>query len=138
MLAKELLVNIKILEYKVKNKQREVDFLKSKIQYRSPSFEERVQQSAVGDAQTNLLVKWIDYENELNEDIDKLIDAKKNVMKIIDQLDDGDCIDVLYKRYIHLMRFDEIAVKKNVTSRCIYKIHHKALIKIQKILDCSL
>ena len=80
------------------------------------------------------IVKIIEYENELNQDIDKLIDKKLEVKSIVDQLRNADMIDILYKRYFHFETWEQIAADKGYTFQWLHKLHAKALKEIKKLL----
>ena len=77
-----------------------------------------------------ILVKIIDLENEVNDDIDKLVDLKREIMTVINSVDDEDCQVLLEKRYICLQEWQEIADDMAVDLRTVYRIHGKALNKV--------
>ena len=80
-----------------------------------------------------ILVKIIDLENEVNDDIDKLVDLKREIMTVINSVDDEDCQVLLEKRYICLQEWQEIADDMHVDLRTVYRIHGKALNKVDLV-----
>ena len=54
-------------------------------------------------------------------------------MEMIDLLDNGDEIAVLYQRYFNYRKWEEIAVDMNYTYRGILKIHGRALQNLEKV-----
>ena len=132
--AKKLLMQIKKLDKLIENKQVEIQKLRSQLSYKGISYGDKVQSSVVGNPTTEKIAKIVDYEKELNDDIENLLNLKKETTKLIDSLEDADEIDVLYQRYYQYLNWEEIAVNKCMTCRSIYKLHGKALMEIDKLL----
>lgn len=120
--AKDFLKQVRKIDILVDNKQREIDRLKNKAYYpKNNSFE-------------STMVKVIDYGKELNSMIDTLIDKKKEVQAVVDQIDNADMIDIIYKRYFLFETWEQIAEDKNYTFQWLHKLHAKALKKVQNLL----
>lgn len=134
--AKNFLRQIRRIDILLDAKQKELDVIRSKTIYPGISYEEKVQTSFSNNKE-NQLINLIEYEIDLNKSIDEFIRIKKDVSSVIDKLEEGDQIDILYKRYFQYMTWEEIAASKNYTYQWIHKLHAKALIEIQKILDKS-
>lgn len=132
--AKNFLRQIRRIDILINAKQKELETIRSKTIYPGISYEEKVQ-SSFGNSKENQLINLIEYEIELNKSIDEFIRIKKDVSNIIDKLEDGDQIDILYKRYFQYMTWEEIATSKSYTYQWIHKIHAKALIEVQKLLE---
>ncbi len=133
--AKIYLRQIRRIEILIDNKQKEIDALRSKLICSGTSFEEKVQTSKTNNREKNLLA-LLEYQHELNETIDSLIDIKREVSNVIDQLENPEAIDILYKRYFQFMKWEDIAFLKGYTMQGIHKLHAKALKDIQSILSC--
>lgn len=78
-----------------------------------------------------LIVKIIDLEHEVDDDIDKLVDLKREIMNVIKGVDDEDCQTVLERRYICMDEWKDIALEMNYEERTIYRIHGKALTMVK-------
>ena len=78
--------------------------------------------------------RYVDIQNEVNEQIDRLIDLKKEVISTIEQLP-AQQYDLLHKVYIQLMSFEDAAAAYNKHPKWAARIHGSALQKVQKILD---
>ena len=76
--------------------------------------------------------KIIDLENEINKDIDDLIDKKIKMNEFIKSTLSGNEYAVIQMRYFEELSWLEIAIKINYTEINIYKIHGKALFKLNK------
>nr|DAJ27835.1 MAG TPA: RNA polymerase sigma factor [Caudoviricetes sp.] len=77
--------------------------------------------------------KIIDLENEINRDIDELIDRKNKMNEFIKSTLSGNEYIVIQMRYFDEYDWIEIAIKLNYTIDNIYKIHGKALFKLNKV-----
>lgn len=85
--------------------------------------------------QEKYLATCIEYEEELAKDIDNLVMLKREAMHLIDQINDANCIDVLYKRYFEYKKWEEIAVEMDYDYRTVLRIHGKALVEFNKIIN---
>ena len=80
-------------------------------------------------------------QNEINRDIDRLVDVKREVMAVVDQLDPT-CIELLTKRYFDFKTWEQIAAEMGYSYQWVCGIvngkpglHIQALGKVQKIID---
>ena len=138
MEAKEYLNKIKILDVKVKNKRLEIEDIHNQMKGMTGiSYEPKEGVSGTinnKSPQERLIHKYIEYQNELNDIINELFEYKKQAMKLIDKINKAEYVDVLYKRYIHYMKWEQIAIDMNYTYRSVLKIHGQALKEFDKIL----
>ena len=86
--------------------------------------------STVADAIGNV----IDLQVEINNDIDRLVDLKRELTRTIKAVDDVDCQLLLEGRYLCYKSWEQIAVEMGFRLRHVYEVHSKALNKIEKIL----
>lgn len=78
----------------------------------------------------NAIVNIISLENEINAEVDKFVDLKREAMRAIDKIDPPySCI--LYKRYFEYQTWEQIAVDMNFCFRHTVRLHGIAL----KMLD---
>ena len=80
------------------------------------------------------VVKIIDLQAEINRDIDRLVDLKRELTRTIKAVDDVDCQILLEGRYLCYKSWEQIAVEMGFRLRHVYEVHSKALNKIEKIL----
>lgn len=78
-----------------------------------------------------VIAKIVDLEHEVDDDIDKLVDLKREIIQVIKNVDDEDCQVLLEKRYICLDEWQSIADAMHVDLRTVYRIHGKALTLVQ-------
>lgn len=77
------------------------------------------------------VVKIVEYENEIQEDIKRLIDMKSRASKSINKVK-GVYGIILEMRYLECMVWEEIAYRLNYNIRHIHRLHGHALEKIKK------
>lgn len=95
---------------------------------------ERVQSSGSQQKMANAVDRWVDMEAEINDLIDRLVDTKKEIITTIEKLSTAE-YDVLHKRYIQGMSFDEIGAAKGKSTSWATTIHGRALKSLQAILE---
>lgn len=71
--------------------------------------------------------KIVDLETEINAEIDKLVEKRKEIEGIIRAVEDNILRTLLEYRYINGKKWEEIALMMGYDYRYILKIHGKAL-----------
>lgn len=71
--------------------------------------------------------KIIDLEDHINKEITHLVDLKKEIRSVINEVIDGDEKLLLKYRYINFCTWDDICEKMNVSMRTAHRIHAAAL-----------
>lgn len=74
--------------------------------------------------------KIIDLQEEINRDIDRLVDLKREIMKVIKAVPDVEYQTILEKRYLCFISWEQIAVDMNYSIQHIHRMHSKALKEI--------
>jgi hypothetical protein len=135
MTAKEYLQQIRKIDLLIQNKLEQAQELRSKLEVKGINFESDGSTSATRNVtkMNDLIVSVVTLEEEINQQIDLLINKKREVMELIDSLDNADEISLLYKRYFNYKKWEEIAVDMNYTYRGILKIHGRALQNLEKV-----
>ena len=75
----------------------------------------------------DIIIKIIDFENEINADIDRLVDLKREIMAVIRSIHDPDYCTVLELRYLCFKPWEQIAVEMGYSIDNVYKLHRMAL-----------
>ena len=83
----------------------------------------------------NTICKIVDLEREINADIDALVDLKAQARRVISQLRNPDQQLVLELRYLCYRSWEEIAEVMHMHIRTVYKVHGRALLKVEAILQ---
>jgi hypothetical protein len=79
------------------------------------------------------IVKILDLENEISEDINYLADLKQKVVKSIKKVDNPEYQVILEMRYLCFESWEKIAVDLHYSIRHIFKLHGEALNLCTKI-----
>lgn len=130
MKAKEYLQQLQRLDTVIKQKVNELEDLRmhSKSLGGTDYSRERVQASHSGEAPfSNAIVKAIDFEEEINREIDKFSSEKHLIINQIHALHNSKYIKILYKHYVEFKRLEVIAVEMNYTYQYILELHGFAL-----------
>ena len=82
----------------------------------------------------SVIVKIIDLENEINDDIDSLVDLKREIMGSIKKVKNIEYQILLELRYLCFKPWEQIAIEMECGIDNVFKLHRKALnfIKIPK------
>lgn len=79
----------------------------------------------------DVIVKIIDLENEINQDIDKLVDLKAEIMGVIKGVDNPEYQTLLELRYLCFKPWEQIAMEMGYSINNLFKMHRKALSEIK-------
>ena len=133
--AQEYLEQIPKLNVLIENKMAEVKQWRDVARGITTNTEgERVQSSGSQQKMADAINRVIDLQAEINSMIDRLIDLKQEIIKTIELLNATE-YDVLHKRYIQGMTFDEIGAAKHKSKSWATTVHGRALQNLNKILD---
>lgn len=89
------------------------------------------------DSRERILVKIINLENKVNQEIDRYIDTNQMIQKRISEISDIDCRTVLELRYLSRKKWSDIAVEMGYCLTHIYTLHNKGLNEIQMLKEWS-
>ena len=95
---------------------------------------DKVQTSGSKQKMADAVDRYIDIQNEINDCIDKLYEAKKEVLSKIEQLEPID-YDILHKMYVQFMSFNDIAESYEMSYSWACKQHRKALEHLEAIVN---
>ena len=79
------------------------------------------------------MVRVLDYERHVNEEIDRLTAKRTEIEKDIYTVSDDTLREVLIRRYLLYQKWELIAEEMNYGVRHIYKLHLKALREFSEI-----
>lgn len=133
--AQEYLEQVDKLNAMIENKMAEVSQWRDVALGITTNTEgERVQSSGSQQKMADAINRVIDLQAEINSMIDKLIDTKQEIIKTIERLNATE-YDVLHKRYIQGMTFDEIGAAKGKSKSWATTVHGRALQNLNVILN---
>lgn len=136
MRAKEYLNQVAKLDAIIQNKLIEKQqWMDIALNITSNMSGEKVQSSGTQSKMADAINKCIDMEEEINSLVDRLIDTKREVVAIIEQVESPIEYDVLHKRYIQRMGLQDIADYYGKEYGWATTTHGRALKSVQDILD---
>ena len=128
---KHQLKQIRLIDLEIKTKMEELDRLNNSF-LKSPSLKEiNVQESKVS-LKDDAYVKIINLNDYINEQVDKLIDLKYELIKAIEQLDNSRERTIIWMKYISSKGWDEIAEELKISKTTLFILHDEAIKKIEK------
>lgn len=80
------------------------------------------------------VVKLVDLERIVEEEMNRLLDLKSDIRKTVNQVEDVKGVLVLRYRYLEFMTWEAIAEKMTYSMRQIHRIHEAALTAMVGIL----
>jgi DNA-directed RNA polymerase specialized sigma24 family protein len=135
--AKDYLLQLEKLDTIITNKLIEKDQWKATaLSVTSRTDGERVQSTSRPSKMADAIDKCVVMEAEIDSLVDRLIDLKREVTSVIEQLNATE-YDVLHKRYIQYMSYIDIASAKGRDYNWVTTVHGRALKNVQRILDLS-
>lgn len=128
---KHQLKQIRLIDLEVKSKMEELDRLNNSF-LKSPSLKEiNVQESKVS-LKDDAYVKIINLNDYINDQVDKLIDLKYQLIQAIEQLDDSKERTIIWMKYISSKSWDEISKELQISKTTLFILHDEAVKKIEK------
>ena len=137
MKAITFLKKIESMDARINTRLEEVESLKAlATKTTSVLGGERVQSSGSQQKMADHVGKIVDITNEVNADIDRFVEYKREVLKIMDENCDPDCIQLLYSRYFQDRTWEQISCELGYSYKWVSGgLHSKALQQVQKGLD---
>ncbi len=134
--AKEYLNQVRTLETKMKILKEEIDTLRELVvSTGAVQQEERVMSSGAQDRMAETICKINEKEEEWNELMREFALTRAEVIISIQKLNNSDYEQILYKRYCQSKKWEEIALELNYSYQWVCKLHGRALLEIEKIIN---
>lgn len=80
------------------------------------------------------VAKYVDACEESANELERLAGLRKNILSVIDEVEDPKMHSVLWRRYISGLTWEQVAVSMNYTYRRTTQLHGDALKIVAKIL----
>lgn len=88
---------------------------------------ERVQTSTSGDKLCKDVARYVDFNAQINAEIDQFVDAKNQIISEIQGLNVNNYIQVLFKRYVQFKNLKVTASEMKMSYQYVRDLHKKAL-----------
>ena len=136
MNAKEYLKQARYLDMRISSKIQQISSLNELAQNCTSTMSGMPKApNSGGSRMEEAVCKIIDLQTELNQDITKLVDLKREIMGVIKAVPNVEYQTLLEKRYLCFITWEQIAVDMNYSMQYIFRIHDKALKEIEAILQ---
>lgn len=136
MTAKEFLRQYGDCERRIQSRQRRIERLKEQAKSITQTLSERVQSSGGGDSQARIIETYVDMQRELEQEVQHFRELQSQVYSAIEALEDSRQKDVLERYYLEGMTFEQVAVDLHYSYMQICRIHGRALVAIQDVIEC--
>ena len=135
MKAKEYLRQVRKLDKMIKNKLIEKQqWMDVALSITGQLNDEKVKSSGNQQRTASAIEKCIDLEREIEEHIDNLIDKKREILGVIEQLK-PDEYDLIHAYYIQFMTLEDAAYSLGKSYTWATTVHGRALNSVQAIID---
>lgn len=128
MTTKTYLSQARYLDMRIKSKLQQIDSL-NELATTCTSVLTGMPRNPSGSTSrmADAICKIVDLQNEINRDIDKLVDLKKEIMGVIKAVSNPEHQTLLEKRYLCFLSWEKIAVDMGYDLRYTHKLHNWAL-----------
>lgn len=135
-LAKKRLLEIEELDNLIDAKSEILEKLKqlSKKAVRVVNEVARGNDVKTYDQNSNAIAAKVDFPQEINADIDKLVDLRHEIYREIKLVEDEKYRAVLIRKYLLLDSWDMTAARLGYTKRHVYRLHDESLDAFAEIL----
>ena len=135
MTAKEYLSQARTLDMRIKSKLQQIESLNElattcNIVYGDMPRNPNCQGSKV----ERCVMKIIEVEEGLRNDVEELVELKREIMATIHAVSDVEQQTLLEKRYLCFLSWEKIAVDMNYSIQHIYRLHDAALSRVGSIM----
>lgn len=135
MTAKEYLNQARLLDQRINTKLERVTRLRSLTQRVTAAMDsEVVSHTRNVTSLEDQIIRLMEEEESLNQAIDRLVNLKSEVSEVLTLIHDTDCQLILELRYLCFRSWEEIAEVMHFHIRTVYKVHGRALQKLQDVL----
>lgn len=137
MTIKEYLSQAYRIDQRINSKLEQVASLRDLASKVTVSYKaEPIIKTKPGSSKENAIIKIINLENQIDADIDRLVDIKRDIMKAIKSVEQPEYNLLLELRYLNYKTWEEIAEMMNYSWRNVHYVHGRALTAVK--LDSDL
>ena len=138
MTAKEFLSQAYLLDQRVRSKMKQVEELRAlACDVKAFAGNEPVSHTRDVTSLQNAVVKIIEEEQALNDEIDRFVDARRQIREVIDQVPDLTMRLILEKRYLLFEPWEKIVSDLVYTRRWVLHQHRVVLEIVGEIIDAA-
>ena len=137
MTAYEFLSQAYLLDQQIKSKQEQLVFLRSMAtSFYNPTDQEQIVCTPNTYAMEDAVLKIIEAEQELNDQIADMVDTMMEIKRVIARVQDVHLRLILEKRYLVFQTWRDIAADLDHSVRWVQEKHKMALEVVENIIAC--
>lgn len=131
MTAKEYLQQARYLDNRINSKIQQVASLNDLATKCTSTLSDMPRNPNHGGSRMeDVIIKIISLEEEINEEIDKLVELKREIISVIRAVPNTEYQTLLEKRYLCFITWEQIAVDMHYSIQHIQRMHSEALKEI--------
>lgn len=131
MNAKDYLLQARYLDERITSKTQQIASLNDLATRCTSTFSDMPRNPNRGDSKIeDCIIKIIELEESIKNDIEKLVDLKSEIMAVIKAVPNVEYQTLLEKRYLCFITWEQIAVDMNYSMQHIHRMHSNALKEI--------
>lgn len=119
------------IQMMIRSKREQIEILKEQCEILSSEFGEKVQTSKNKNNHSDLIVKILELKDDYKSQLDELLTIKKNISKLISNIQDPKIKVILEQRYINAKSFPEIALFTSYSLKHVHRLHTEGLSKLE-------
>ena len=136
MTTKAYLGQARFLDMRIQSKIQQIDSLRELATSCTAVLSDMPKSPNHGESKVERCVmKIIEVQEGLKDDIDSLVELKKEIMATIHAVEDVELQTLLEKRYLCFLSWEKIAVEMHYSIQHIYRMHDEALSAVTEILE---
>jgi len=136
MTAKEFLDQAYMLDQRIKTKMEQVETLNELATKCSATITGMPHSPSPSPSKmADAICKIVDLQEEIGNDMNRLVDIKKEIVGVIKAVNNTSYQVLLEKRYLCGETWEEISVDMNYNTRWTKRLHGRALNAVQSVLD---
>lgn len=136
--AVHYLTQLEYIDEMISEKKDIIESMRSSVTGTSASTEGERVQTSPKDRLGETCVKIVDLCTQMQDDIDRLLEMKGEVIQTIDQyVTDLKARKLLYLRYIKYMSIETVAHEMRISRATVYKMHKVAVTNISRKFQCE-
>ncbi|MGL5563282.1 MAG: DUF1492 domain-containing protein [Tannerellaceae bacterium] len=128
MTAKEYLLQARYLDMRIKSKIQQIESLNDLATNCSAVISDMPRNpNRGGSPMANAIMKMIDLQDEIKEDMEELVTLKQEITSVIKGIPDLEQQTILEKRYLCNLNWEQIAVDMGYSMQHTFRHHDTAL-----------
>ncbi len=135
MTAKEYLSQARTLNMRIKSKLQQIESLNELAASCNAVYSDMPRNPNRGGSKVERAVlKIIEVEESLKQDVENLVELKREIMSAVRSVSDVEQQALLEKRYLCFLPWDEIAAEMHYSIQHVYRMHGEALSRLSEIM----